>query len=186
METINKPKQKLKTKMKNKNSKQKINLKKTTLIKQYYDIKCKYPNEIILFRVGDFYEIFDEDAIKCSKILNIVLTKKPSKSSKQTKFAGFPYYTLDNYLPKLIRAGLRVAICEQIGDKNNKGIIRREVTSLVTPGVTYNENLLEKKHNNFLATIHFDKVDIGLSLLDISTGATRLIGQMCTLSNELS
>ncbi|WP_185872100.1 DNA mismatch repair protein MutS [Blattabacterium cuenoti] len=139
----------------------------TPLIRQYNNIKTKYPDTILLFQVGDFYEIFGEDAIKCSKILNIVLTKRSN-----THLAGFPYHSLNNYLPKLIHSGLRVAICDQLEEpiKGNKNIVKRGVVELVTPGTVINDNILQKKSNNFLASIHVGINNLGLSFLDISTG----------------
>lgn len=144
--------------------------KKTPLMIQYENIKRKYPESMLLFRVGDFYETFGEDAIKASKILNIVLTNRANGSSK-VELAGFPYHSLDNYLPKLVRSGLRVAICDQLEDpKNTKGIVKRGVTELVTPGLSYNDLVLDVKKNNFLAAIYYSKDNIGISFLDISTG----------------
>ena len=144
--------------------------KKTPLMIQYENIKRKYPESMLLFRVGDFYETFGEDAVKASKILNIVLTNRANGSSK-VELAGFPYHSLDNYLPKLVRSGLRVAICDQLEDpKNTKGIVKRGVTELVTPGLSYNDLVLDVKKNNFLAAIYYSKENIGISFLDISTG----------------
>ncbi|MFT5885252.1 MAG: DNA mismatch repair protein MutS [Arcticibacterium sp.] len=145
--------------------------KETPLNKQYNQIKAKYPGALLLFRVGDFYETFGEDAIKASKILGIVLTKRNNGGANQ-ELAGFPHHSLDTYLPKLVRAGQRVAICDQLEDpKNVKGIVKRGVTELVTPGVSYNDNVLETKQNNYLASIHFGQKDnFGISFLDISTG----------------
>ena len=144
--------------------------KKTPLMIQYENIKRKYPESMLLFRVGDFYETFGEDAVKASKILNIVLTNRANGSSK-VELAGFPYHSLDNYLPKLVRSGLRVAICDQLEDpKNTKGIVKRGVTELVTPGLSYNDLVLDVKKNNFLAAMYYSKENIGISFLDISTG----------------
>ncbi len=145
--------------------------KETPLNKQYNQIKVKYPGALLLFRVGDFYETFGEDAIKASKILGIVLTKRNNGGANQ-ELAGFPHHSLDTYLPKLVRSGQRVAICDQLEDpKNVKGIVKRGVTELVTPGVSYNDNVLETKQNNYLASIHFgQKGNYGISFLDISTG----------------
>jgi DNA mismatch repair protein MutS len=143
----------------------------TPLMKQYYNIKQKHPDAILLFRVGDFYETFGSDAIKTSEILGITLTRRANGSASFVELAGFPYHALDTYLPKLVRAGQRVAICEQLEDpKLTKNIVKRGITELVTPGVTLNENVLEKKENNFLACIHFHKLNIGVAFLDISTG----------------
>jgi DNA mismatch repair protein MutS len=145
--------------------------KETPLNKQFNQIKAKYPGALLLFRVGDFYETFGEDAIKTSKILGIVLTKRNNGGANQ-ELAGFPHHSLDTYLPKLVRAGQRVAICDQLEDpKTAKGIVKRGVTELVTPGVSYNDNVLETKQNNYLASIHFGQKDVyGISFLDISTG----------------
>ncbi len=137
---------------------------------QYNAIKLKHPEALLLFRVGDFYETFGEDAIKASNILDIVLTARNNGDSK-TELAGFPHHSLDTYLPKLVRAGERVAICDQLEDpKESKGIVKRGVTELVTPGVSYNELTLENKKNNFLASVCYTKNNIGISFLDISTG----------------
>ncbi|MAR99325.1 MAG: DNA mismatch repair protein MutS [Flavobacteriales bacterium] len=139
-------------------------------MKQYNSIKAKYPDAMLLFRVGDFYETFGEDAVLSSKILGITLTKRSNGSSNDA-LAGFPHHALDTYLPKLVRAGQRVAICDQLEDpKATKKIVKRGVTELVTPGVSYNYKVLDQKVNNFLASIHFGAKDIGLSFLDISTG----------------
>jgi DNA mismatch repair protein MutS len=143
----------------------------TPLMKQYYSIKHKHPDAILLFRVGDFYETFGPDAIKTSEILGITLTRRANGAASFVELAGFPYHALDTYLPKLVRAGQRVAICEQLEDpKLTKTIVKRGITELVTPGVTLNENVLEKKENNFLACVHFHKVVFGIAFLDISTG----------------
>ena len=144
--------------------------KQTPLMAQYNAIKTKHPGALLLFRVGDFYETFGKDAIRASSILEIVLTYRNNGESK-TELAGFPHHSLDTYLPKLIRAGERVAICDQLEDpKTTKGIVKRGVTELVTPGVSYNELTLENKQNNFLACIYYGKNNIGISFLDISTG----------------
>jgi len=144
----------------------------TPLMKQYNAFKKKHPEAILLFRVGDFYETFGEDAIKASKILNITLTKRANGAAAFIELAGFPHHALDNYLPKLVRAGERVAICDQLEDpKMAKGIVKRGVTELVTPGVSYNDNVLEVRKNNYLAALHFTNHDtVGIALLDISTG----------------
>lgn len=143
----------------------------TPLMKQYNAIKAKYPGALLLFRVGDFYETFGEDAIRASKVLDIVLTKRGNGSVSETALAGFPHHSLDTYLPKLVRAGHRVAICDQLEDPRFvKGIVKRGVTELVTPGVSYNDNVLEKKQNNFLASIYIIKNSLGVAFLDISTG----------------
>ncbi len=144
---------------------------KTPLMKQYFSIKAKHPDAILLFRVGDFYETFGEDAIKASKILGITLTKRANGSASSVELAGFPHHSVDAYLPKLVRAGQRVAICEQLEDpKLTKKIVKRGVTEMVTPGVTINENVLEHKENNFLAAVHFEKNKTGVAFIDISTG----------------
>ncbi len=143
----------------------------TPLMKQYYGIKAKYPDALLLFRVGDFYETFGEDAIKASGILGIVLTKRRNGAASFVELAGFPHHSLDTYLPKLVRAGHRVAICDQLEDpKLAKKIVKRGVTELVTPGVSMNDNVLEQKENNFLAAVHVANSEYGLALLDISTG----------------
>lgn len=141
------------------------------MMKQFYEIKDKHPDAILLFRVGDFYETFAEDAVDTSEILGITLTKRANGSAQFVELAGFPHHALDTYLPKLVRAGRRVAICDQLEDpKTTKTLVKRGVTELVTPGVSTNENILEHNENNFLCAIHFNKKQIGLSLLDISTG----------------
>lgn len=143
----------------------------TPLMKQYNQIKAKHPQAMLLFRVGDFYETFGEDAIKASKILGITLTKRKNGVDAYIELAGFPHHSVDNYLPKLVRAGQRVAICDQLEDpKMTKTIVKRGVTELVTPGVSYNDQVLDQKKNNFLCAIHFDKKEHGISFLDISTG----------------
>src|SRR5579864_9172447 len=136
-------------------------------MKQYNAIKVKYPGALLLFRVGDFYETFGEDAIKASKILDIVLTKRGNGSVSETALAGFPHHALDTYLPKLVRAGHRVAICDQLEDPR---FVKGGVTELVTPGVSFNDHVLEKRQNNFLASVHISKNGWGVSFLDISTG----------------
>lgn len=143
----------------------------TPLMKQYNSIKAKYPKALLLFRVGDFYETFNEDAIRASKILGIVLTKRANGKAAFVDLAGFPHHSLDTYLPKLVKAGERVAICDQLEDpKTTKKIVKRGVTELVTPGVSYNDQVLENKKNNFLACIDFHKMISGISFLDVSTG----------------
>ncbi|HSO85788.1 MAG TPA: hypothetical protein VLQ91_04500, partial [Draconibacterium sp.] len=140
-------------------------------MKQYYDIKEKHPDAVLLFRVGDFYETFGEDAIKTAGILGITLTRRANGAASYVELAGFPYHALDTYLPKLVRAGQRVAICEQLEDpKLTKTIVKRGITELVTPGVSINDNILENRENNFLASVHFDKKTAGVAFLDISTG----------------
>ena len=143
----------------------------TPLMKQYFSIKRKHPEAILLFRVGDFYETFGDDAVKASEILGITLTKRANGAASSVALAGFPHHALDTYLPKLVRAGQRVAICDQLEDpKLTKTIVKRGVTELVTPGVSFNENVLERKENNFLACVHLDKKAAGIAFLDISTG----------------
>jgi DNA mismatch repair protein MutS len=143
----------------------------TPLMKQYNAIKVKYPGALLLFRVGDFYETFGADAITASKVLDIVLTKRGNGSASEIELAGFPHHALDSYLPKLVRSGHRVAICDQLEDPRFvKGIVKRGVTELVTPGVSFNDHVLERKHNNFLASISVGKNFWGIAFLDISTG----------------
>ncbi|WP_373781701.1 DNA mismatch repair protein MutS [Kaistella sp.] len=144
--------------------------KETPLMTQYNTIKAKYPDALLLFRVGDFYETFGTDAIRASQILGIVLTKR-ANGEGHIELAGFPHHSVDTYLPKLVRAGLRVAICDQLEDpKTVKGIVKRGVTELITPGVTFNEQVLTSKKNNFLLSIHKEKEKYGLALVDVSTG----------------
>jgi DNA mismatch repair protein MutS len=143
----------------------------TPLMKQYAGIKARHPDAILLFRVGDFYETFGEDAIRASEILGITLTRRANGSASFVELAGFPYHALDTYLPRLVRAGQRVAICEQLEDpKLTKKIVKRGITELVTPGIALNENVLEHRENNFLACVHLDKTQAGVAFLDISTG----------------
>ena len=143
----------------------------TPLMKQFNAIKVKYPDAMLLFRVGDFYETFGEDAIKASQILGIVLTRRANGSAQYIELAGFPHHSLDTYLPKLVKSGLRVAICDQLEDpKLTKTIVKRGVTELVTPGVSYNDKILDHKENNFLASIHLNPRNTGISFLDVSTG----------------
>ena len=148
----------------------------TPLMKQFNQIKSKYPDAVLLFRVGDFYETFGDDAVKAAKTLGITLTKRHNGSANEIALAGFPHHSINTYLPKLVRAGYRVAICDQLEDpKQTKSIVKRGVTELVTPGVSYNDEVLSQKSNNFLAAVHFpsgkqNSVLIGVSFLDISTG----------------
>jgi len=145
--------------------------KVTPLMKQYNAIKTKYPDAMLLFRVGDFYETFGEDAKKAAGVLGITLTKRGAGSETETALAGFPHHSLNTYLPKLVKAGMRVAICDQLEDpKMTKNIVKRGVTELITPGVSFNDEVLHTKTNNFLAALHFDKKQLGISFLDISTG----------------
>jgi len=151
--------------------------KETPLMKQYNAIKVKYPDAILLFRVGDFYETFGEDAIKASAVLGIVLTRRANGSASHIELAGFPHHSIESYLPKLVRAGYRVAICDQLEDpKMVKGIVKRGITELVTPGVCFNDKVLNHQQNNFLASIHFEGELAGLALCDVSTGEF-LVGQ---------
>lgn len=157
-------------------------VKETPLMKQYNEIKGQYPNTILLFRVGDFYETFGEDAVEAAGILGIILTKRANGSAAYIELAGFPHHSLETYLPKLVRAGKRVAICDQLEDpKMTKTIVKRGVTEVVTPGVALSDSVLEKKHNNFLAAIHFEKDCVGVSFVDISTGDFKV----CSGSPEL-
>jgi len=143
----------------------------TPLMKQYYRIKSQHPDAVLLFRVGDFYETFGEDAVKASEILGITLTKRANGSASYVDLAGIPYHAIDTYLPRLVRAGQRVAICEQLEDpRKAKKIVKRGVTEMVTPGVSFNENVLENKENNFLASVHLEKNMAGVAFLDVSTG----------------
>lgn len=143
----------------------------TPMMKQYFDLKAKHPDAIMLFRCGDFYETYSEDAVAAAEILGITLTKRANGQSKTVEMAGFPHHALDTYLPKLIRAGRRVAICDQLEDpKTTKKLVKRGITELVTPGVAINDNVLSYKENNFLAAVHFGKTACGIAFLDISTG----------------
>ncbi len=145
--------------------------KETPLMQQYNTIKAKHPGALLLFRVGDFYETFGEDAVKAAGILGIVLTRRANGAATHIELAGFPHHSLDTYLPKLVRAGQRVAICDQLEDpKLTKSIVKRGVTELVTPGVAYGDNIVQQKSNNYLASLYFEKNSIGIALLDISTG----------------
>ena len=152
----------------------KIDALETPMMKQFREIKAQYPDAVLLFRCGDFYETYAEDAIRASKILNITLTHRSNGAGKETKaleMAGFPFHALDTYLPKLVRAGLRVAICDQLEDpKLTKKLVKRGVTELVTPGVSYSDTTLQQKENTWLACVHFGKKEVGVSFLDISTG----------------
>ena len=145
--------------------------KETPLMLQYNTIKAKYPGALLLFRVGDFYETFGSDAVKAAGILGIVLTKRGSNNGTPIELAGFPHHSLETYLPKLVRAGQRVAICDQLEDpKTTKTIVKRGVTELITPGVSYGDNIIQQKSNNYLASVYFEKNTLGISFLDISTG----------------
>ena len=143
----------------------------TPLMKQYLEMKAKHPDAVLLFRVGDFYETFSDDAITASEILGLTLTRRANGSAQSVELAGFPHHALDTYLPKLVRAGKRVAICEQLEDpKLTKKLVKRGITELVTPGVSINDNVLNLRENNFLAAVHFGKKICGVAFLDISTG----------------
>jgi DNA mismatch repair protein MutS len=147
------------------------NFAETPLMKQYYDIKAKHPDAILLFRVGDFYEMYGNDAVTGAAILGIVQTKRSNSAAPDTAMAGFPHHALDTYLPKLVRAGNRVAICDQLEDpKLTKKIVKRGITELVTPGISINDNVLNNRENNFLAAVHIGKTLCGVAFLDISTG----------------
>ena len=152
----------------------KIDAIETPMMRQFREIKNQYPDAVLLFRCGDFYETYAEDAVRASKILNITLTHRSNGASKEAKaleMAGFPFHALDTYLPKLVRAGLRVAICDQLEDpKLTKKLVKRGVTELVTPGVSYSDTTLQQKENTWLACVHFGKKEVGISFLDISTG----------------
>ena len=140
-------------------------------MKQFREIKASYPGTLLLFRVGDFYELFGEDAVIASKILDIVQTHRKNGAAGKVELAGFPYHSLDSYLPKLVRAGQRVAVCEQLEDpKNSKGIVKRGVKELITPGVSANEKTLDSRSNNYLASIFESKSSIGVAFTDLSTG----------------
>src|SRR5690606_22246371 len=143
----------------------------TPLMKQHGEIKARYPDAILLFRVGDFYETFGNDAVVASKVLGITLTKRSNGAAASIELAGFPHHALETYLHKLVKAGYRVAICDQLEDpKTAKGIVKRGVTELVTPGVATNDRLLDNRSNNFLAAIYLDEKINGITFLDISTG----------------
>ncbi|HYH15617.1 MAG TPA: DNA mismatch repair protein MutS, partial [Flavisolibacter sp.] len=143
----------------------------TPLMQQHKAIKTRYPDAVLLFRVGDFYETFGQDAVIASQVLGITLTKRNNGSASENELAGFPHHALDTYLHKLVRAGYRVAICDQLEDpKTVKGIVKRGVTEMVTPGTATNDKLLEHGTNNFLAAVHFANEQYGLAFLDISTG----------------
>lgn len=147
------------------------NIVETPLMKQYYTLKAKHPDAVLLFRVGDFYETFGEDAIRAADILGITLTRRANGAASFVELAGFPHHALDTYLPKLVRSGQRVAICEQLEDpKLAKKIVKRGITELVTPGVTFNDHVLENRENNFLASVFMERNHLGIAFLDVSTG----------------
>ena len=159
-------------------------------MKQYNQIKAKYPDALLLFRVGDFYETFGADAVKAAQILGILLTKRGAGSTSETELAGFPHHSLNTYLPKLVRAGQRVAICDQLEDpKLTKKIVKRGVTELVTPGVTLTDGVLEEKNNNFLGALYLQNNRLGFAYLDISTGEFQWtqgsISEISTLLQQL-
>jgi len=157
--------------MNRKNTSNETSSKETPLLKQYFEIKAQYPDAILLYRVGDFYETFGEDAVKTSKALGIVLTKKAAGNNSYTELAGVPFHAIENYLPKLVSAGYKVAVCDQLEDpKLTKKLVKRGVTELVTPGVAYNDTLLRRGENNYLASFSFNKDKCGVAFLDISTG----------------
>ena len=144
----------------------------TPMMKQFYDLKAKHPDALLLFRCGDFYETYCDDAVTASRVLGITLTRRNNKGQAAAiEMAGFPYHALDTYLPRLIRAGHRVAICDQLEDpKLAKKLVKRGITELVTPGVAMSDNVLNSRENNFLCAVHFGKASLGVSFLDISTG----------------
>lgn len=145
----------------------------TPMMKQFFDLKAKHPDAVLLFRCGDFYETYCEDAVTASRILGITLTRRGNGAGgrTETEMAGFPHHALDTYLPKLVRAGKRVAICDQLEDpKLTKKLVKRGITELVTPGVAMTDNVLNYKENNFLAAVHFGRAACGVAFLDISTG----------------
>ena len=145
--------------------------KLTPLMRQYRQIKAKYPDTILLFRMGDFFETFENDAVIASKVLGITLTKRANGAASDVALAGFPHHALDNYLPKLVKAGYKVAVCEQLEDpKFARGIVKRDVIEVVTPGITFSEKLLDHKSNNYIASVYLDENNCGFSFCDISTG----------------
>ncbi len=145
--------------------------KETPLMGQYNKIKAKYPDAIVLFRIGDFYETFGQDAIVTADVLGIILTKRANGTASEVELSGFPHHALETYLPKLVKAGYRVAICDQLEDPSTaKNVVKRGVTELVTPGVAHNDKILDHKSNNYLASIYFGKDSTGIAFLDISTG----------------
>lgn len=150
-------------------------LEDTPLIKQFFSVKAQHPEAVLLYRVGDFYESYSDDAVLVSKVLGIVQTKKSNGDKGYIEMAGFPHHAIDVYLPKLVRAGYKVAVCDQLEDpKFAKKLVKRGVTELVTPGVAFNDQLLDQKENNFLAGLAFDKDQCGAAFLDVSTGSFRV------------
>ncbi|MBQ3976165.1 MAG: DNA mismatch repair protein MutS, partial [Bacteroidales bacterium] len=142
----------------------------TPLLKQYFGIKAQYPDTILLYRVGDFYECYSDDAVTISKVLGIVLTKR-SNGDSDTPMAGFPHHALNVYLPKLVRAGYKAAVCDQLEDPSKaKKLVKRGVTEIITPGIAFDDGLLEQKQNNYLAGLTFEGNDCGIAFLDVSTG----------------
>ena len=147
----------------------------TPLMRQYFKVKAEHPDALLLFRVGDFYETFGEDAVTASRVLGIVLTRRANGSAQFVELAGFPHHALDNYLPKLVRSGFKVAVCDQLEDpKLTKKIVKRGITELVTPGIAYSDQLLDQKENNYLCAASFDGKRGGVAFLDISTGTFRV------------
>ncbi|MEG1547067.1 MAG: DNA mismatch repair protein MutS, partial [Bacteroides sp.] len=143
----------------------------TPMMKQFFELKAIHPDAVMLFRCGDFYETYSQDAVVAAEILGITLTKRANGQGKSVEMAGFPHHALDTYLPKLIRAGKRVAICDQLEDpKTTKKLVKRGITELVTPGISISDNILNYKENNFLSAVYFGKGACGVSFLDISTG----------------
>ena len=148
----------------------------TPLIKQYFSIKAQHPEAILLYRVGDFYETYSDDAVTASKVLGIVLTRKANGEKGDTQMAGFPYHAMDSYLPKLVRAGYKVAVCDQLEDPalvKNK-LVKRGVTEILTPGIAFGEGMLEQKEHNFLAGLTLAGAECGVAFLDVSTGTFQL------------
>ena len=155
-------------------------------MQQYNRVKSDYPDALLLFRVGDFYETFGEDAVKAASVLDIVLTKRGNGSASEIELAGFPHHALDNYLPKLVRSGHRVAVCDQLEDpKKAVGIVKRGVTELVTPGVAFHDQVLQSRSDNYLAAVHWQKESYGIALLDISTGDFAVAEGSQTLTDRL-
>ena len=145
------------------------------MMRQYFDMKAEYPEALLLFRCGDFYETYGDDAVTASKVLGIVLTRRSSATSSPIPMAGVPYHALEAYLPKLVRAGYKVAICDQLEDpKLTKGLVKRGVSELITPGVAFNEQLLRQKENNFIVGLCYEKSRCGAAFLDVSTGSFQL------------
>ena len=148
----------------------------TPMIRQFFEVKAQHPEAVLLYRVGDFYETYSDDAVLASKILGLVLTARQNGDAGKIPMAGFPHHAIDTYLPKLVRAGHKVAVCDQLEDPKlvkNK-LVKRGVTELVTPGVAFNEALLDQKENNFLAGLCFEKNEVGAAFLDVSTGTFQI------------